>query len=91
MVCGIVKAIGKHVGSNERACIHHHIGVDEPGNLRVIVPALEIIEPRLGVVIIPPIAVGIPRWWGRRGCRDGKQPDDASLLPICNILGIILE
>ena len=61
MVCGIVKAIGKHVGSNERVGIHHHIGVDEPGNLRVIVPALEIIEPCLGVVVIPPVAEGVPR------------------------------
>ena len=61
MVCGIVKAIGKHVGSNERACIHHHIGINKPGNLRVIVPALEIIEPGLGVVVIPPVTEGVPR------------------------------
>ena len=61
MVCGIVKAIGKHVGSNERVGIHHHIGVDESGNLRVIVPALEIIKPGLSVIVIPPVTEGIPR------------------------------
>ena len=61
MVRRIIKAIGKQVGSNERTGIHHHIGVDEPGNHRVIVPALEVIESCLGIVVISPVTEGVPR------------------------------
>ena len=35
------------------------IRADEPPELRVIIPAVEIVQPRLGVVIIPPVAEGI--------------------------------
>ena len=35
------------------------IRADEPPELRVIIPAVEIVQPRLGVVIVPPVAEGI--------------------------------
>ena len=36
-----------------------NICADKPPELRAIVPAIQVIQPRLGVVIIPPIAEGI--------------------------------
>ena len=58
----VIRTIGKQVCSDEtRVFVKLFIGVDEPGNLRVIVPALEIIEPGLGVVVIPPVTEGVPR------------------------------
>ena len=36
-----------------------NIRADKPSKLRAIVPAIEIIQPRLGVVIVPPVAEGI--------------------------------
>ena len=35
------------------------IRADEPPELRVIIPAVEIVQPRLGVVIVPPVAEGV--------------------------------
>jgi len=35
------------------------IHADKPPELRAIVPAVEVIQPRLGIVIIPPVAEGI--------------------------------
>ena len=57
----IVEAIGKqiisiHGFSRIRNSV---IRADKPPELRAIVPTVEVIQPRLGVVIVPPVAEGI--------------------------------
>ena len=64
----VIRAVGKQVCSDEtRVFVKLFIGVDESGNLRVIVPALEIIEPCLGIVVIPPVTEGVPRSYAAGG------------------------
>ena len=57
-VDGIVQTVGIQVVAEEIAIhtqIANVIGTDEPPKLRAIVPRIEIVHPRLGVEIIPPI------------------------------------
>ena len=62
----IVPAICKHVMSIEALSRGQiRIRIDKPAPLRVIVPALQIIQPRLGVVNITAVAKGI-------GCAEGR-------------------
>ncbi len=64
----VIRTIGKQVGSDEtHVFVKLFICVDKPGNLRVIVPALEIIEPCLGIVVIPPVTEGVPRSYAAGG------------------------
>ena len=44
--------------SSANAC-QFRVNIDEPPELRVIVPAIQVIKPRLGIVIVPPVAEGI--------------------------------
>ena len=54
---GVIPAIGEHIAAcNALSCGNKSIRADEPPELRVIVPAVQVIKPGLGVVIVPPIA-----------------------------------
>ena len=60
-VHGIVETVGKKIvalRSSANAC-QFRVNIDKPPELRVIIPAVEIIKARLGIVIIPPVAEGI--------------------------------
>ena len=37
------------------------IRIQEPSPLRVIVPALQIVQPRIGIVVVPPVPEGVQR------------------------------
>ena len=57
---GVIPAIGKHIAAgNALSCGNKSVHTDEPPELRVIVPAVQVIQPGLGIVIIPPVAEGI--------------------------------
>ena len=57
---GVIPAIGKHIAAgNTLPCGNKSVCTDKPPELRVIVPAIQVIKARLGVVIVPPIAEGI--------------------------------
>ena len=57
----IVEAIGKQIISIHgfSRIRNSTIRADKPPELRVIVPAVEIVQPRFGVVVIAPVAEGI--------------------------------
>ena len=60
-VHGIVETVGKkivalHISTNAS---QFRVNVDKSPELRVIIAAVEIVQPGLGVVIVPPIAEGI--------------------------------
>ena len=60
-VHGIVETVGKKIvamRSSANAC-QFRVNIDKPPELRVIIAAVEIVQPRLGVVIVPPVAEGI--------------------------------
>ena len=44
---------------NRASIIDNAIRINKPANLRIIVPAVEVIQSRLGIVVISPIAEGI--------------------------------
>ena len=44
--------------SSTNAC-QFRVNIDKPPELRAVVPAIEIIQPRFGIVIVPPVAEGI--------------------------------
>ena len=55
-----VPAIREHITPQDAlagAC--KRICVDEPSDLGIIVPALQVIQPRLGIVVVPPIPNGV--------------------------------
>ena len=56
-VNGIIQAIRKHIAGNgiTRVCAGIGIRIDKPVILRIIISALQIIEPRLGIIIISAI------------------------------------
>ena len=52
----IVGAVGKQIIANQTiTCGSVLVRIDKPGDHRVIVPALQIVEARLGIVIIPTV------------------------------------
>ena len=60
IVHGIVPTVGKHiVGKQPCACGGIAVRVDKPGNHRVIVAALQVVETCLHVVIIPTVPQGV--------------------------------
>ena len=57
---GVIPAIGKHIAAgNALSCGNKSVRADKPPELRVIISAVEIIKPGLGVVIIPSVAEGV--------------------------------
>ena len=57
----IVEAVGKQIvaqggSSNTR---QFRVDIDKPPELRAIVPAIEVIQPRLGIVVVTPVAEGV--------------------------------
>ena len=49
----IVRAVGKHIIANQTiTCGSVLVRIDKPGDHRVIIPALQIVESRLGIVIM---------------------------------------
>ena len=59
VVNGIVVAVCKQILRSGTAVVDKAVRADEPPELRAIVPAIQVIEARLGVVIIPPVAEGV--------------------------------
>ena len=60
-VHGIVETVGKKIvalRSSANAC-QFRVNIDKPPELRVIVPAVQVIKPGFGIIIIPPVAEGI--------------------------------
>ena len=58
----IIPAVRIHIEPDEVSIgIHVPIRIEKPPPLRVIVPALQIVQPGLGVVVIPPISERIER------------------------------
>ena len=49
------KIVGAYIRVNTHNCVH----TNKPPELRVIVAAVEIVQPGLGVIIIPPVAEGV--------------------------------
>ena len=57
---GVIPAIGKHIAAgNALSCGNKSVRADKPPELRVIVPAVQVIQPRFGIVVVPPVAEGI--------------------------------
>ena len=62
----VIPTVRKHiVPNNALPCGRIPIRIDKPAPPRVIIPALQIIQPRLGVVNITAVAKGI-------GCAEGR-------------------
>ena len=60
-VHGIVETVGKKIVAlriSTNAC-QLRVNIDKPPKLRAIVPAIQVIQPRLGVIVIAPVAEGI--------------------------------
>ena len=60
-VHGIVETVGKkivalHISTNAS---QFRVNIDKPPEVRAIVPAIQVIQPGLGIVIVPPVAEGI--------------------------------
>ena len=57
---GVIPAIGKHIAAgNALSCGNKSVCTDKPPELRVIIAAVEIVQPGLSIVIVPPVAEGI--------------------------------
>ena len=59
VVNGIVVAVCKQILRSGTAVVDKAVRADKPPELRVIIAAVEIVQPRLGVVIVPPVAEGV--------------------------------
>ena len=54
---GVIPAIGEHIAAcNALSCGNKSIRADKPPELRVIIPAVEVVQAGFCVVIIPPVA-----------------------------------
>ena len=61
-ITGVIIAVGKHIiAENSLSCTHQRIGIDKPTNCGVVVPTLEIVQIRLGIVDVSSIGQGIHR------------------------------
>ena len=57
---GIIVTIGKHIRSkNMLSRVYNYIRIHEPPGLRIIVPALEVVQPGLPVVAVTPVQVRV--------------------------------
>ena len=69
-ITGVIIAVGKHIiAENSLSCTHQRIGIDKPTNCGVVVPTLEIVQIRLGIVDIATIGQSLtvrhpPAVWG---------------------------
>ena len=71
----VILAICEHIGGENTVgvCSGKCVGIYEPAGFRVIVPALEIVQPRLDVVVISPVP--------QRVYLSRRSPDEVSSLP----------
>ena len=54
---GVIPAIGKHIAAgNALSCGNKSVHTNKPPELRAVVPAIEIIQPRFGIVVVTPVA-----------------------------------
>ena len=72
--------------------------IEEPSRFRIVIPALQIVQPGLGVVVIPTIAEGVisPHdallHRGRIGCRaEGKIPPGAIRIRADFLAGSVID
>ena len=59
VVNGIVVAVCKQILRSGTAVVDKAVRADKPPEFRVIIPAVQVIKPGLGVVIIPSVAEGV--------------------------------
>ena len=59
VVNGIVVAVCKQILRSGTAVVDKAICADKPPELRAIVPAIQVIKPGFGIVIVPPVAEGV--------------------------------
>ena len=59
VVNGIVVAVCKQILRSGTAVVDKAVRADKPPELRVIVAAVQIVQPGFGIVIVPPVAEGI--------------------------------
>ena len=70
----VIPTVRKHIVSNNALpCGRIPIRIDKPTPPRVIVPALQIVQPRFRVVDIPAIAQGVDRTERRCHCTGCAQ------------------
>lgn len=56
----IIPTVGKHiVGKQSRTRGSVAVAIDKPGNHRVIITALQVVEARFGIVVIPTVPQGL--------------------------------
>ena len=69
MINRIISTIGKHiVAGNALTSRNKAVGIDKPIPSRIIVAAIEVIQPRLGIVDIAPVTQGIHSSQGGGKC-----------------------
>ena len=69
MINRIISTIGKHiVAGNALTSRNKAVGIDKPTPSRIIVAAIEVIQPRLGIVDIAPVTQGIHSSQGGGKC-----------------------
>ena len=57
---GVIPAIGEHIAAcNALSCGNKSVRADKSPELRAIIPAVEVIKPRLGIVVVTPVAEGV--------------------------------
>ena len=70
----VVQAIGKHIVSeNALPCRYIPIRIDKPSHFGVIIPAVEVVQSRFGVVVISAVAQGVDRAEGGGGGAVGAE------------------
>ena len=83
-VDGIFQAICKHVLVQKAITgLHISIPIDKPTRLRVIVAGLEVIQPQIGIVVIPPVPyrVDVADEAGRSLCNSRRVGHGEHLSP----------
>ena len=58
-VDGVIIAIGKQILRSGTAVVDKAVRANKSPELRVIIPAIQVIQPGFGIVIVPPVAEGI--------------------------------
>ena len=69
----IVPAIGKEICSRYIAGRYLPIRIDKPPHLRIIIPAVEVVQSRFGVIVISAVAQGVDRAEGGGGGAVGVE------------------
>ena len=77
----VVQAIGKQVCAQNRSEIYHPIRIDKPPHFRIIIPAVEVVQSRFGVIIVSAVTERVD-CTESIGMASGNRKD-LSIRPIC--------